>query len=118
MEGGSHASGHDIDLGMTKNGRRRKAEGGEYLAIVNKRSSRKYASVIPSVIYALNDGTFESQFQRAGEVMSNTVVGYGTDVSTIEREVTRIRQQGDESRTFEGGAIIMRYKNLTRKIKS
>lgn len=119
LEGGSHASGHDIDLGMTRNGRRRKAEGGEYFAIVNKRNSRKYGALIPAVINAFNDGTFESQFQKTGEMMSRAAVQYvGADVSTLEREVTRIRKQGDERRTVEGDMVVVRYKNLTRKIKS
>ena len=79
----------------------------------------KYGALIPAVINAFNDGTFESQFQKTGEMMSRAAVQYvGADVSTLEREVTRIRKQGDERRTVEGDMVVVRYKNLTRKIKS
>lgn len=65
LEGGSHASGKDISLGKTKDGRERRAEGGEFLAIINKRNSRKYRSVIPEVINSLNNGTFDSKFETS-----------------------------------------------------
>ena len=58
LQGGSHASGNDIDLGMTKDGKNRRAEGGEYFAIINKRNSRRFGSIIPDVINSFNDGTF------------------------------------------------------------
>lgn len=123
LEGGSHASGHDIDLGTKKDGTRRRAEGGEFFAVINKRNSRRYRHVIPDVINSFNDGTFAEKYQRANAVMSNYAVqmigGGKTDVSALERDVAAIRQQGDESRYVDGhGNIVIRYKNLTRKIKS
>lgn len=121
LQGGSHASGHDIDLGTKPNGTRRRAEGGEYFAVINKRNSRKFGSLIPEVINSFNDGTFSQRFSRAGEQMAGAVLGIsgGTDVSGLERDVRAIREQGDESRVIDrDGNIIYRYKNLTRKIKS
>ena len=58
LQGGSHASGHDIDLGTKPDGTRRRAEGGEYFAVINRRNSRRYGAMIPEVINSLNDGTF------------------------------------------------------------
>ena len=58
LQGGSHASGHDIDLGTKPDGTRRRAEGGEYFAVINKRNSRRYNSIIPDVINSFNNGTF------------------------------------------------------------
>ena len=48
------------------------------------------------------------------------LIGAGkTDVSGLEKDVAAIRQQGDESRFVDGqGNTIIRYKNLTRKIKN
>jgi hypothetical protein len=48
------------------------------------------------------------------------LIGGGkTDVSGLEKDVAAIRQQGDETRYVDGqGNTIIRYKNLTRKIKS
>lgn len=120
LHGGSHASGNDIDLGMKPDGTRRRAEGGEYFAIINKRNSRRYGRLIPEVINAFNDGTFADKYQRANATMGNYafgIVGGGTDVSGLEKDVSAIRSQGDRSQYFDGqGNIIYVYKNLTRKI--
>ena len=122
LQGGSHASGHDIDLGTKPNGTRRRAEGGEFFAVINKRNSRRYRSVIPDVINSLNDGTFADKYQRANASMAGmavSMVGGGADVSGIEKDVAAIRKQGDEARFVDGqGNTIIRYKNLTRRIKS
>lgn len=122
LQGGSHASGHDIDLGTKRDGTRRRAEGGEYLAIINKRNSRRYGSLVPEVINSLNNGTFSERFARAGDQMAGAVLALGntsTDVSRLERDVRAIKEQGTETRFTDGhGNTIIRYKNLTRKIKS
>ena len=122
LEGGSHASGNDIDLGRKKDGTRRRAEGGEYFAIINKRNSRRYRDVIPDVINSFNNGTFADRYQRANAAMAGYAVGMiggGTDISGLEDDVAAIRRQGDENQyTDARGNTIIRYKNLTRKIKS
>lgn len=123
LEGGSHASGHDIDLGRKKDGTRRRAEGGEFFAIINKRNSRRYRDVIPDVINSLNNGTFADRYRRANASMASYAVGMigggQTDVSGLERDVAAIRKQGDESRFVDGnGYTVIKYKNVTRKIKS
>ena len=123
LQGGSHASGNDIDLGTKKDGTRRRAEGGEFFAVINKRNSRRFRDVIPDVINSFNDGTFADRYQRANAAMAGYAVqligGGKTDVSGLEKDVAAIRQQGDESRYVDGqGNTIVRYKNLTRKIKS
>ena len=123
LEGGSHASGNDIDLGRKKDGTRRRAEGGEYFAIINKRNSAKYRNVIPDVINAFNNGTFADRYQKANAAMSglavNLIGGGSADVSKIEKDVRAIREQGDESRYLDSsGNMVIKYKNLTRKIMS
>lgn len=119
LQGGSHASGHDIDLGTKPNGTRRRAEGGEYFAVINKRNSRRYGHIIPDVINSFNDGTFADKYQRANAAMAGAAIGIvgGTDVSGLERDVAAIRKQGDDVRMVDGdGNTIIRHKNLTRKI--
>ena len=123
LQGGSHASGHDIDLGTKPNGTRRRAEGGEYFAVINKRNSRRYRNVIPDVINSLNNGTFADRYQRANESMGANAItvlnGSNTDVSALEKDVAAIRKQGDSTQYTDGrGNVIYRYKNLTRKVKS
>ena len=121
LQGGSHASGNDIDLGMTKDGKNRRAEGGEYFAIINKRNSRRFGSIIPDVINSFNDGTFADKYQRANSDMAGVALAMvgsnGTDVSALERGVDAIRKQGERTRFVDGdGNTIEIYKNVTRKI--
>lgn len=121
LQGGSHASGHDIDLGTKADGTRRRAEGGEYFAVINKRNSRRYGHLIPDVINAFNDGTFADKYQRANAAMGGYAVGLvgggNTDVSGLEKDVAAIREQGDRTQYVDGqGNTVIRYKNLTRKI--
>lgn len=118
LEGGSHASGHDIDLGTKPDGTRRRAEGGEFFAVINKRNSRRFRNVIPDVINAFNDGSFADRYQKANATMSAYAVNMGgTDISKLEKDVAAIRRQGDESRFVDGnGNEVIKYKNLTRRV--
>ena len=122
LQGGSHASGHDIDLGTKKDGTRRRAEGGEYFAVINKKNSRRFRSIIPDVINSFNNGTFADRYQRASEQaggLALNLMGAGADLSGLEKDVSAIRQQGDTVQYVDGsGNTVIRYKNLTRKIKS
>ena len=123
LQGGSHASGNDIDLGTKRDGTRRRAEGGEFFAVINKRNSRRFRDVIPDVIKSFNNGTFADRYQRANAAMAGYAVGMigggTTDVSGLEKDVAAIRKQGDQIQYVDGqGNTIIRYKNLTRKIKS
>lgn len=120
LDGGSHQSGNDIDLGRKKDGTRRRAEGGEYFAIINKRSSRKYRSLIPDIVNSLNNGTFTEKYMNAfpsADAIAVNVAGRGTDISGLSSDVRRIREQG-ERRTYTDaqGNVVMTYKNLTRRI--
>ena len=123
LQGGSHASGNDIDLGTKRDGTRRRAEGGEFFAVINKRNSRRFRDVIPDVINSFNNGTFADRYQRANAAMAGYAVGMigggTTDVSGLEKDVAAIRKQGDQIQYVDGqGNTVIRYKNLTRKIKS
>lgn len=122
LQGGSHASGRDIDLGTKRDGTRRRAEGGEFFAVINKRNSRRFRDVIPDVINSFNDGTFADRYQRANAAMAGlavNMIGGNTDVSGLQKDVSAIRQQGETTQYVDGqGNTVIRYKNLTRKIKS
>ena len=120
LEGGSHQSGNDIDLGRKKDGTRRRAEGGEFFAVINRRNSRRYRNVIPDVINSLNHGTFAEKYMRAydGDASVN-VLGTTPDISALSSDVRQIREQG-ERRTYTDGAgnTIVEYKNLRQIIKN
>lgn len=122
LVGGSHQSGNDIDLGTKPDGTRRRAEGGEFFAIINKRNSRKYRHIIPDVINSLNNGTFANKYMNAyagGENLTLNVGGNSPDLRALSDDVREIKEQ-NKRRVFVDahGNVIEIYKNLTRKIKS
>ena len=123
LDGGSHQSGNDIDLGTKKDGTRRRAEGGEYFAVINRRSSRKYKSVIPNVIKALNDGTFEAKNLNAnarigGVNISVGDIGKTADLRNVEKGINNIYEQS-KSRIFVDakGNTVIQSNGYTQVIK-
>ena len=121
LEGGSHQSGNDIDLGTKSNGTRRRAEGGEFFAVINKRNSRKYRDVIPDVINSLNQGTFAEKYLNAydgGGV--NVVAPQGANLSKLEAGVDRINNNLEKPTTYVdgNGNMVTIYKNVKRVIKN
>lgn len=124
LEGGSHASGNDIDLGVeNKKKRRMKAEGGEALAIINKQRTRKYRKILPDVIDSFNKGTFEDKYLNAFGNSDKLNISLNSnnnmDLSKIEDDVRSIRKQ-NETRyyTMPDGTVIMQHKNVKRIIKN
>lgn len=122
LEGGSHASGNDIELG-TKNrrGKRMKAEGGEALAIINKRNARKYRKVLPEVIESFNKGNFEEKYLNAFRDNSQMYfnVNSSIDLSNLERNVEGIREQNaTKYYTMADGSTVICRRNMKRIIKS
>ena len=116
LQGGSHHSGNDIDLGRKPNGTRRRAEGGEFFAVINKRSSRKYRSVIPDVIQSLNNDTFADKYLNAydgGNIIVQSV-DKAQNLTRLQDDVTAIRKQGENSYSADGR--VRRYKNLVQII--
>lgn len=124
LEGGSHASGNDIDLGVeNKKKRRMKAEGGEALAIINKQRTRKYRKILPDVIDSFNKGTFEDKYLNAFGNSNRLNISLNSnnnmDLSKIEDDVRSIRKQ-NETRyyTMPDGTVIMQHRNVKRIIKN
>ena len=122
LVGGSHQSGNDIDLGTKPDGTRRRAEGGEFFAVINKRSSRKYRNIIPDVINSLNNGTFAAKYMNAyagGDGITFNVQNQSSDLRELSDDVRKIREQSKRRIIVDkDGNVIEIYKNLTRKIKS
>ena len=122
LKGGSHASGNDIDLGVKADGTRRRAEGGEYFAVINRRSSRRFGSVIPDVVNALNDGSFPEKYANVfsgGGSLMLTQSQTNIDLERIEGDLREIRDNSSKRKYVDAkGNIIEEYKNLKRIIKS
>ena len=120
LSGGSHQSGRDIPLGTMPDGRERRAEGGEYLAVINKRSSRKYGSVIPAVIDALNAGVFEQKYGNAFRGDAGIVVNVDGSTDAIERfhdDMKKAMGRKTETRLADGTRVIT-YGHTRKIIRS
>lgn len=124
LEGGSHASGDDIDLGIkNKKKRRMRAEGGEALAIISKKRTRKYKKILPDVINSLNKGTFEDKYLNAfasSDGLNISLNSNGSvDLSKIEDDVRSIRKQSETKYyTLPNGTVVIQHKNVKRIIKN
>lgn len=117
LQGGSHASGNDIPIGYTRDGKDRRAEGGEALAIIRKSQTRKYRKLLPGIIDSLNKGTFEQKYLGAYDTgdMSMSMFNTQADLRTLEGDVREIKKQGERRYFTDGkGRIIETYKNLRR----
>jgi hypothetical protein len=120
LQGGSHQSGNDIDLGTKPDGTRRRAEGGEYFAVINKRNSRRYRQYIPDLINSLNAGTFERKYLHAYDGAEQLAVsvqgGNSSDLRRLGNDVSAIRQQGERTTYTDARGTHVIYKNLHRII--
>ena len=121
LAGGSHQSGNDVDLGTKKNGTRRRAEGGEFFAVINKRNSRRFRGIIPDVINSLNNGTFANKYLSAydgANGLSLNIGGETPDMEQIKNDVSTIKENGKRRYFTDGdGNTVELYKNLKRRIK-
>lgn len=125
LEGGSHASGNDIDL-HTKNSKHKnmRAEGGEALAIINKHKTKKYRKILPDVIDSFNKGTFEDKYLKAFDGSDELSISLNANsnninLSKLEDDVRNIRKQNEmKYYAMPNGTVIMQYKNIKRIIKN
>lgn len=120
LQGGSHQSGNDIDLGTKPDGTRRRAEGGEFFAVINKRNSRRFRKVIPDVIKSLNNGTFTDKYLASYDGVNNISVNFkekNNDLNDIRNDIREIKNRERTYRDANGDTIIT-YKNLKRRIRS
>ena len=119
LKGGSHYSGNDIDLGTKPDGTKRRAEGGEYFAVFNKRKSRKYHKLIPDVVNAINKGEFERKYLNAYDTAGVSLMLNGNkenpDLDQLKNDVSAIKKQNERRYVYHAnGKVTMYYKNLKR----
>lgn len=123
LEGGSHASGNDIDL-HTRNsrGKNMRAEGGEAMAIINRRSTRKYRKTLPTIIDSINKGTFEDKYLQAfksGEELSQTIFNQSStaDLTQLENDVRALKNNSERQfYLLPDGSFVEKRKNVTRYV--
>ena len=107
--GGSHASGHDIDFGHTRDGKRRRVERGEVVGVIRKDSVEKYgATTVMNIIKSLNGGTFEKNYTNNGGSSSSALTQNGLSVSSVTQNggITFGNSSIVGGSTFNGGDVI------------
>lgn len=120
LQGGSHQSGNDIDLGTKKDGTRRRAEGGEFFAVINRRSSRKYRKEIPQLINALNNDTFAEKYMRAYDATNAQIIPIfeGTaQLNSIAKDMHELNERGRQTVIYTADGWIEKRGNVTRIIR-
>ena len=123
LEGGSHASGNDIDL-QTRNsrGKNMRAEGGEAMAIINKRSTHKYHKMLPQIVDSINKGTFEDKiigaFRTGDQLAQSIFVNQQlVDLSQLEEDVRALKKNSEKQYyALPDGSYIEKTRNVTRFI--
>lgn len=123
LQGGSHASGHDIDLGVNNHrGRRMRAEGGESMAIFSRRATKRYRDVLPDLVDSINKGRFEEQYANTLVLPDEMRFGIGKEryvnLNKIESSLDQLTEQGAEHYSvMPDGTVIIKRGNVTRIIK-
>lgn len=121
--GGSHASGNDTPLGFQVNGKEAYAEKGEAHAIIPATKTKKYKSILPTLVDSLRKGTFERQFEQINgnaKTDSSVIIVGGSgdsqqnDITSMESDISEIRKQGEKQYISTNEGLVMKYKNLTR----
>lgn len=113
--GGSHASGHDIPLGFTKDGKERRVERGESLGIFSRKSVARYGALLPAVVNAINQGTFQQRYAAIEAPGTTIFSGLTVDTATMEKELGAIRRQGEKRiYTDTAGRTVEIFRNQKR----
>lgn len=122
--GGSHASGNDIDFGHTKDGRPRRVERGEMIAVFNKRNVDRYGvNTLAGLVDAVNRGTLEREISGSfagadGEFSINVTKYDDKYIRDISRDLHAIRQGDGRTVTpMPDGSLLVRQGNHTRRIR-
>lgn len=140
LQGGSHQSGNDVDLGTMPDGRRRRAEGGEAVAIINKSATRKYRKELPSIIKSINQGTYSNDtynYDNRNDIIkyidkriveqlytnAYTIDGITlsqnqpiNNIDDLKKNVKKIAENSETRYYTDGRDLVIRYKNLTKRI--
>lgn len=111
LEGGSHSSGRDVPLGISSDGRQRRAEGGEGMAIFSRKATAKYGTMLPQLVSAINRGEFERRYSAmtsatdgltiGGAVVNVNTAGVETRLDALRRDSQRRVYQDGRGRTVE-----------------
>ena len=87
------------------------------MAIINKRNTSKYRSLLPDIIESLNAGTFEKVFSNKDSNMSKLNVNFkAANLTTLESGVTQLVHQGHRRVMYTDEGKVELYKNRVRNL--
>ena len=121
LSGGSHQSGNDVDLGTKPDGTKRRAEGGEFFAVINKRMSRKYRKEIPNIINSLNRGDFAQKYSSAYDGGMAVIANFDgkAELTSIAKDMHEINERDKTAKViYTVDGRIEKRGNITRIIKN
>lgn len=105
LEGGSHSSGRDIPLGVGPDGRQRRAEGGEGMAIFSRKATAKYGTMLPQLVSAINRGEFERRYSAMTSATDGLTIGgaiVNVNTAGVETRLDALRRDG-QRRVYQDG---------------
>jgi hypothetical protein len=113
LEGGSHASGHDIDLGVkNRRGRRMRAEGKEGIGIFSVRAMNHYGDRnIEGFVNSINrlefDGNAAKRMSLERSVGMAVLSAPRTDLHRVENSLDKLVSYGSRSRYTEADGTVV-----------
>lgn len=102
LEGGSHASGKDVPLYTARDGKQRRAEGGEGMAIFSRRAVGRYGSMLPDLVQAINRGEFERRYAALASATDSLIVAapaVNVNTAGVETRLDALRRDS-QRRTY------------------
>ena len=117
--GGSHESGNDIFIGTDGHGSQMRAERGEAMAVINRKATSRYRSVLPAIIDSLNNQQFERQFSYMGQAAQQIPIlspSINFDTKRMEGHLSAIRQNGSEQYYTDSKGRMIRKRGNKRTI--
>jgi len=117
--GGSHESGNDIFIGTDGHGSQMRAERGEAMAVINRKATSRYRSVLPAIIDSLNNQQFELQFSYMGQAAQQIPIlspSINFDTKRMEGHLSAIRQNGSEQYYTDSKGRMIRKRGNKRTI--
>lgn len=119
LAGGSHQSGNDVDLGTKPDGTRRRAEGGEYFAVINKRNSRRYGGLIPKLVNSINAGQLHELLNRYNTDGVNININESNNaIDELKEDIRDIRDSLKNRVVNAGNKVIYYSGNYTKIVKN
>jgi hypothetical protein len=122
VNGGSHSSGNDVAMGYDGSGRERRVEGGEEIAVFNKRAVARYGrDSVESIVRNINGmryGQIERNIIQRNGIVANVFSQSSPRVSLgkVESGLAELVSQGAARSYVDGdGNLVETNGNFTRK---